>query len=86
MSDATPAAPGAANDDGEVPAVEPSPLFAVTKGNPTPEELAAVTAVLAAVGSSEEAEEAPAALTRRERIRRAALRPRNMMSQRRGRF
>ncbi|MDQ4502841.1 acyl-CoA carboxylase epsilon subunit [Sinomonas sp. ASV322] len=88
---------GAADDGGDSPAVEPSRAFgadapdapqvllSVTKGNLTPEELAALTAVLAAVGSSEP-EEAPAALTRRERLRRAALRPRHAMSQRRGRF
>ncbi|MGN6405952.1 acyl-CoA carboxylase epsilon subunit [Sinomonas sp.] len=61
-------------------------LFSVTSGNPTPEELAALTAVLAAVGSSSEEEAAPAAPTRRERIRRATLRPRHMMNQRRGRY
>jgi hypothetical protein len=62
-------------------------LFSVTSGNPTPEELAALTAVLAAVGSSASEEEAePSAPTRRERIRRAALRPRDMMNQRRGRY
>jgi hypothetical protein len=67
--------------------VEPSePLFSVTKGNPSPEELAALAAVLAAVGPSEAEDQVPAALTRRERIRRATLRPRHMMSQRRGRY
>jgi hypothetical protein len=62
-------------------------LFSVTSGNPTPEELAALTAVLAAVSSaSSEEEAAPSAPTRRERIRRATLRPRHMMNQRRGRY
>ena len=89
---------GAANDGGDGPAAvrsravgadapdAPQALFSVTKGNPTPEELAALTAVLAAVGT-EEPEEAPAAPTRRERIRRATLRPRhNLIGQRRGRY
>ncbi|KHL01201.1 acyl-CoA carboxylase epsilon subunit [Sinomonas humi] len=91
MSPST-AAPGTggpgANDDGDAPAVVLSPLFSVTQGNPTPEELAALTAVLAAVASeeAEEAAEASTSLSRRERIRRATLRPRHMMNQRRGRF
>jgi hypothetical protein len=61
-------------------------LFSVTKGNPSPEDIAALTAVLAAVGSSEpETAESPARPTRRERIRRATLRPRHGLNQRRGR-
>ncbi|MDQ4490390.1 acyl-CoA carboxylase subunit epsilon [Sinomonas sp. ASV486] len=59
-------------------------LFAVTKGHPTPEELAALTAVIAAV-SAPPAQEEAAAPTRRERIRQATLRPRHMIAQRRGR-
>ncbi|WP_336852903.1 acyl-CoA carboxylase epsilon subunit [Sinomonas albida] len=82
----TPEGIDSANDGGDAPAVVAEPLFSVTKGNPTPEELAALTAVLAAT-VSEEPEEAPvAAPTRRERIRRAALRPRYAMAQRRGRY
>ncbi|MCH6471043.1 acyl-CoA carboxylase epsilon subunit [Sinomonas terrae] len=79
--------PSATNDDGGKAAVDRSPLLSVTKGNPTPEELAALTAVLAAVGSAEpEPTEVADAPTRRERIRRATLRPRPMLGQRRGRF
>ena len=61
------------------------PLFSVTKGSPTPEELAALTAVIAAATSAV-AVEAPTAPTRRERIRQATLRPRHMIAQRRGRL
>lgn len=75
----------AATHDGSPAVVGPPVLFAVTKGSPTPEELAALTAVIAAA-SSVEAVEAPAAPTRRERIRRATLRPRHMIAQRRGRL
>ncbi|WP_422936049.1 acyl-CoA carboxylase epsilon subunit [Sinomonas sp. P47F7] len=76
----------AAHDGGDAPAVDREPLVRITKGNPTPEELAALTAVLAAVGT-EEPEGAPVAPpTRRERIRRATLRPRPAMGQRRGRY
>ncbi|NUP74360.1 MAG: hypothetical protein HOQ07_06900 [Sinomonas sp.] len=86
-----PSTGGAASghDGGDAPAAVPEPLFSVTKCSPTPEELAALTAVLAAVGSAapeEEAATTATGLTRRERIRRAALRPRQMMSQRRGRY
>lgn len=50
----------------------------VSKGNPTPEELAAVTALLAALGSARPAEpEAPAPAARVTRLRkRRALIPR----------
>ena len=84
----TPEGIDSAHDGGDVPAVVREPLFSVTKGNPTAEELAALTAVLAASASAshEEAQDAPATPTRRERIRRATLRPRHMLSQRRGRF
>ncbi|WP_369046975.1 acyl-CoA carboxylase subunit epsilon [Sinomonas sp. P10A9] len=76
-----PVAPSAS----EAPPGEEAPLlFAVTKGQPTPEELAALTAVIAAVGAPPAQEEA-AAPTRRERIRQATLRPRHMIAQRRGR-
>ena len=62
-------------------------LFSITKGNPSPEDLAALTAVLAAVASSEpELAESTSRPTRRDRIRRATLRPRHMMNQRRGRY
>jgi hypothetical protein len=61
------------------------PLFSVTKGSPTPEELAALTVVIAAAAPAE-AVEAPTAPTRRERIRQATLRPRHMIAQRRGRL
>ena len=61
-------------------------LFSVTKGNPTPEEIAALTAVLAAAASAPADEAHDAAPTRRERIRRATLRPRHMIAQRRGRL
>ncbi|WP_413250447.1 acyl-CoA carboxylase epsilon subunit [Sinomonas flava] len=75
-----------AHDGGDSPAVVgPPPLFAVTKGSPTPEELAALTAVIAAAAPAE-AVEAPTAPTRRERIRQATLRPRHMIAQRRGRL
>ncbi|WP_433876452.1 acyl-CoA carboxylase epsilon subunit [Sinomonas atrocyanea] len=75
-----------AHDGGDSPAVVGPPvLFTVTKGSPTAEELAALTAVIAAA-SSADAVEAPAALTRRERIRQATLRPRHMIAQRRGRL
>ncbi|GAB2760148.1 acyl-CoA carboxylase epsilon subunit [Sinomonas soli] len=73
------------HDGGDSPAVVAAPvLFSVTRGNPTPEEIAALTAVLAALGGPAP-EAAPAAPTRRERIRRATLRPRHMIAQRRGR-
>ena len=81
-----------AGDGGGSPAVERTPaeelpvLFSVTKGNPTAEELAALTAVIAAAGAVEPEDEAPAAPTRRERIRQATLRPRHVTSQRRGRL
>lgn len=82
----TPEGIDSAHDGGGAPAAAGEPLFSVTKGNPTPEELAALTAVLAAA-AGEEPEEAPvAAPTRRERIRRATLRPRYAMAQRRGRY
>ncbi|MGT2463907.1 acyl-CoA carboxylase subunit epsilon [Sinomonas atrocyanea] len=73
------------HDGGDSPAVAAAPvLFSVTRGNPTAEEIAALTAVLASLGTAEP-EAAPAAPTRRERIRRATLRPRHMIAQRRGR-
>lgn len=73
------------HDGGDSPAVAAAPvLFSVTRGNPGPEEVAALTAVLASLGSAAP-ETAPAAPTRRERIRRATLRPRHMIAQRRGR-
>ncbi|WP_334171241.1 acyl-CoA carboxylase epsilon subunit [Sinomonas sp.] len=83
-----PSASAAAHDDVNEPAASSAPLFSVTSGNPTREELAALTAVLAAVASAEpeEAAETRGAITRRERIRRATLRPRHMMNQRRGRY
>ncbi|GAB4099130.1 acyl-CoA carboxylase epsilon subunit [Sinomonas halotolerans] len=78
-----------AYDAGESPAAPEVPavpvLFSVDKGLPTPEELAAVAVVLAAASGGEPDEERVAP-TRRERIRRAALRPRNVDSQRRGRL
>jgi hypothetical protein len=48
----------------DAPLVEPgetkepaeAPLFSVTKGEPTPEELAALTAVVLSLGSAEEAD------------------------------
>ena len=79
--------PDDAHDGGGSPSAEEAPvLFSVTKGNPTPEELAALTAVIAAAGAAEPEEEAPVTPTRRERIRQATLRPRHMISQRRGRL
>ncbi|WP_077489743.1 acyl-CoA carboxylase epsilon subunit [Sinomonas mesophila] len=78
-------AEGAHDGDGVAGAEDRPVLFSVTKGNPTPEELAALTAVIAAAGFAEP-EEAPAAPTRRERIRQATLRPRHVTSQRRGRL
>ncbi|GHG48272.1 hypothetical protein GCM10012320_15440 [Sinomonas cellulolyticus] len=70
-----------AHDGGAAPV-----LFSVTKGNPTPEEIAALTAVLAAAASAPSQGAPDAAPTRRDRIRRATLRPRHMMAQRRGRL
>jgi hypothetical protein len=76
-----------AHDGGDSPAVVGPPvLFSVTKGNPTAEELAALTAVLAAASSGGGTEAQAAAPTRRERIRQATLRPRHTIAQRRGRF
>ena len=81
-----------AHDGGGSPSAvgdpQPSaPLFSVTKGNPTPEEVAALTAVIAAAaGGGAGGEEGPAVPTRRERIRQAALRPAQRISQRRGRL
>ena len=42
-------------EPGETPAAE-QPLFAVVKGEPTPEELAALAAVVLSVGSAEPSE------------------------------
>lgn len=42
-------------EPGETPSAE-QPLFAVVKGEPTPEELAALAAVVLSVGSGERAE------------------------------
>lgn len=73
------------HDGGDSPSVAAAPvLFSVTRGNPTPEEIAALAAVLASLGTAAP-EGAPAAPTRRERIRQATLRPRHMIAQRRGR-
>ena len=53
--------PGAGS--GSTDATPAEPLLSVVKGNPTPEELAALTAVVASLGSPEEAE-APKPSTR----------------------
>jgi hypothetical protein len=71
---------------GVVGSPDPVVLFTVTKGYPTAEEIAALTVVLASASGRAAPEEAPAAPTRRERIRRATLRPRHMIAQRRGRL
>ena len=88
MSESRRPEPGtSAHDGGGSPSAGEAPvLFSVTKGNPTPEELAALTAVIAAAAGAAEPEEATAGPTRRERIRRAALRPRHPLNQRRGRL
>jgi hypothetical protein len=76
-----------ATDDGadSSTAVGAPVLISVTKGNPTPEEIAALTVVIAAAAAPGGPEAPPASPTRRERIRRANLRPRHMIAQRRGR-
>ncbi|GAB3274255.1 hypothetical protein GCM10027449_12380 [Sinomonas notoginsengisoli] len=76
----------ATHDGGEAPAVVCAPLlFSVTKGNPTPEEIAALTVAIAAGAVPAGPQATPTSPTRRERIRRANLRPRHMIAQRRGR-
>lgn len=77
----TPNIAGEAHDGAGAPV-----LFSVTRGNPTPEEIAALTVVLAAAASAPAEGAYDAAPTRRERIRQATLRPRHMIAQRRGRL
>ncbi|MFH5880472.1 acyl-CoA carboxylase subunit epsilon [Arthrobacter sp. NA-172] len=52
--------------------VAAEPLLSVVKGDPTPEELAALTAVVASLGSPQEAEAAPPST--RQWLRRQQLR------------
>lgn len=58
------------DEPGETPAAE-QPLFAVVKGEPTPEELAALAAVVLSAGSGEPAE--PQQPSARHWIRRQQL-------------
>jgi hypothetical protein len=68
-----------ANGPSEIPPVEPvetavpeTPLFSVVKGEPTPEELAALTAVVLSIGSAETADSKKPSVrhwVRREQLR-----------------
>ncbi|GER22647.1 hypothetical protein NCCP1664_11440 [Zafaria cholistanensis] len=55
---------------------QPEPLFRVERGNPTPEEIAALAAVVLCLQSGTEPE--PAAPTRGEQVRRGFRRGRQM--------
>ena len=54
------------------PELPPQPLFSVVSGHPTPEELAALTAVVLSLGAGEPAEAAPPSV--RNWVRRHQLR------------